>query len=224
MAIAHSPGRTLAESPRGATGNLDATTFTTATSVSGSPPSTLPLKVRPSGRVTVTALAPSTTWALVRITPSERVMKPEPRPCCCWIEGPWPNRPPIGLITRVVVSMRTTAGPTLATASTITLPPGRREGLGGASEILASGGSCRPGNPGKRPSQPASSMASTATVPAEQLREREGIDTASPGAQCIFYDSPRPWHCVYSRLLGKPPRCSRQISCGTRCRRHCRPA
>ena len=125
IAIAHSPGRTLLELPRGATGRLAAATFTTATSVIGSEPSTLPLKLRPSGRVTPTSLVPSTTWALVRITPSERVMKPEPCPCCCCTEGPLPKRPPIGLTTRRTVSMRTTAGPTLSTAfTTKLLPPG----------------------------------------------------------------------------------------------------
>ena len=83
MAMAHSPGFTLEESPRGATGRPEAATRTTATSVTGSLPKTLPLKLRPSGRVTLTSETPSTTWALVNTIPSERVMKPDPWPCCC---------------------------------------------------------------------------------------------------------------------------------------------
>ena len=123
MAIAHSPGRTEAEFPSGATGKPWAATFTTATSVRGSAPSTLPGKLRPSGRVTATLPAPSTTWALVSKSPSERVIKPEPRPCCCCDGGPMPKMPPIGFVTSFFISIRTTAGPTLATASATKLLP-----------------------------------------------------------------------------------------------------
>ena len=120
MAIAHSPGFKSSELPRDATGRFSATTFTTATSVRGSPPSTLPLKLRPSGRVTATWSAPRTTCSLVKINPLLRVMKPEPCPCCRWVEGPIPKIPPNGLLTFLTTSMRTTAGPTLSTAFTIT--------------------------------------------------------------------------------------------------------
>ncbi len=51
-----------------------------------STPITLAVYSRRSVMRTMTSVAPLTTWALVRITPSLRTMKPEPSPregCCC---------------------------------------------------------------------------------------------------------------------------------------------
>ena len=124
MAMAHSPGLRLLELPRGATGSLSATTRTTAMSVSGSLPRTRPLKLRPSGSVTETWSAPSTTCAFVKISPSERVMNPDPWPACCWIGALPPKRLPSGFTTRFTVSIRTTEGPTRSTASTMMFFPG----------------------------------------------------------------------------------------------------
>ena len=65
------------------------------------------------------------------IRPLARVMKPEPWPCCRWLEGPIPKIPPKGLEISFTTSMRTTAGPTRSTAFTITLSPGCRGALRG---------------------------------------------------------------------------------------------
>ena len=72
-------------------------------------------------------------------------MKPDPWPCCCWMAGPRPKIPPRGLMVRLTVSMRTTAGPAFSTASTITELLGCRDGAGAASVIRGCSGGCRPG-------------------------------------------------------------------------------
>ena len=65
IAMTVSPTSSLPESPRVATGKLLPSILTTARSVTGSAPTSLPGNVRPSGRVTRICCAPSTTWALV---------------------------------------------------------------------------------------------------------------------------------------------------------------
>src|SRR2546425_8535745 len=52
----------------------------TATSVSSSPPTTDPLRTRPSAKVTITLLAPSITWCVVRTWPCASRRTPEPNP------------------------------------------------------------------------------------------------------------------------------------------------
>src|SRR2546428_8388638 len=52
----------------------------TATSVSSSPPTTEPLRTRPSAKVTITLLAPSITWCVVRTWPCASRRTPEPNP------------------------------------------------------------------------------------------------------------------------------------------------
>ena len=80
----------------------------TATSISVSLPTRPASNVRPSASVTRMRRAFATTWALVRIWPSEAKMKPEPKP------------PPNTVLTRRPpsrsISMRTTAGPTRSAA------------------------------------------------------------------------------------------------------------
>ncbi|MPN12349.1 hypothetical protein SDC9_159665 [bioreactor metagenome] len=61
IAIAGSPRIRLSESPRAATGKPVASTLTTARSVAGSEPSTLPGMVRPSNKETTISWAFSTT-------------------------------------------------------------------------------------------------------------------------------------------------------------------
>src|SRR5438445_9221395 len=51
-----------------------------ATSVSSSPPTTEPLRTRPSANVTITLLAPSITWCVVRTCPCASRRTPEPNP------------------------------------------------------------------------------------------------------------------------------------------------
>src|SRR5438105_277897 len=80
IASTHSPTRSLAGSPSFTAGRPLASIFTTAMSLGWSTPSTLPLNSRRSDRRTRTSSAPSTTCALVRITPSDSTMKPEPMP------------------------------------------------------------------------------------------------------------------------------------------------
>src|SRR5207245_11235567 len=52
----------------------------TATSVSSSPPTTDPLRTRPSANVTITLPAPSITWGVVRPWPCASRRTPEPNP------------------------------------------------------------------------------------------------------------------------------------------------
>src|SRR3990172_1953109 len=82
MATTQSPTLILDESPTCAAGRLVASIFSTAKSVSGSVATVFKStgKVRPSSRVTEIVLAPSMTWLLVMITPSCRIIQPEPAP------------------------------------------------------------------------------------------------------------------------------------------------
>src|SRR5215475_7309143 len=90
IATTQSPTLRPSESPSLAVGRLvPASIFSTARSVFGSRPITLALNSRPSFDVTVISFAFSTTWLLVRTTPSLRITKPEPEPC-------WVNPPPRG--------------------------------------------------------------------------------------------------------------------------------
>src|ERR1700682_4313842 len=72
-------------------------------------------------------VAPATTWALVTIAPSGRIMNPDPMPAA----ERWPDRPPkhcsntsAGTCSTTSVCTVTTAGATRATASVIAV---RRE-------------------------------------------------------------------------------------------------
>src|SRR5262249_53042174 len=94
IATTQSPTLRPSESPSLAVGRLvPASIFSTARSVFGSRPITLALNSRPSFDVTVISFAFSTTWLLVRTTPSLRITKPEPEPC-------WVNPPPRGGLGR----------------------------------------------------------------------------------------------------------------------------
>ena len=67
-------------------------TLTTAISLSGSRPTTSAGRVSPLAKVTVTLVAPSTTWLLVTMCPCLSQTNPEPNACACgacW-GVPWP--------------------------------------------------------------------------------------------------------------------------------------
>ncbi len=79
-AITHWPGSTSSESPSWMKANLPGRTIRSrARSVRGSRPTIFAGRVLPSSRVTVTEVAPLTTWLLVTTKPSGEMMKPEPR-------------------------------------------------------------------------------------------------------------------------------------------------
>lgn len=80
IAIAHCPATIVSEFASLTVGKLFASILITATSVTGSAPMTLPAKLLPSWRTTVTSSASSTTWALVKMRPSELIINPEPLP------------------------------------------------------------------------------------------------------------------------------------------------
>jgi hypothetical protein len=80
MAMAWLPTLRLVAEPRVAMGRAAPSTLTTATSVSGSPPMSLPGRSWPSASTTVILSAPSMTWWLVRTWPSVRSSTPEPLP------------------------------------------------------------------------------------------------------------------------------------------------
>ena len=67
MAMAGSPTTRSSELPNFAVGRSVASTFTTAMSVSSSAPTSVPLKLRPSGKETVISFAPWITWLFVTI-------------------------------------------------------------------------------------------------------------------------------------------------------------
>ncbi len=79
IAITQSPTSVRAGSPVATTGRLCASIRITATSDSGSLPSTRPVNSRLSVSFTSTLVASPTTCRFVRITPSASTMKPEPR-------------------------------------------------------------------------------------------------------------------------------------------------
>src|SRR5256885_12537608 len=70
----------LDESPHRTLGRLDAAILMTARSVFGSVPTILALNSLLSGSVTVSSLAPSTTWLLVMMYPSGDTITPDPNP------------------------------------------------------------------------------------------------------------------------------------------------
>ena len=116
MAIASCPSFRAPLSPSGMVGRPVASTLTMARSVRVSMPYTVPVSWVVSLRTTVSWVAPSTTWRLVRIQPFESKMKPEPMPLCP------PNTP------WLVEAILTTAGIALEAAvmtaddsSTVTL-------------------------------------------------------------------------------------------------------
>src|SRR2546429_8786438 len=93
IASTHSPTLSERDSPSLTVGRSLAEIFRIAMSDLGSTPTTLAVYSRRSVRRTVTSLAPSTTCALVMMTPSGRMTKPEPSPrigCGC---GIWNGRP-----------------------------------------------------------------------------------------------------------------------------------
>src|SRR5213082_2967483 len=93
IASTHSPTLSPRESPILTVGRSLAGMRRIAISDFGSTPTTLAVYSRRSVRRTVTSLAPSTTCALVMMTPSGRMTKPEPSPrigCGC---GIWNGRP-----------------------------------------------------------------------------------------------------------------------------------
>src|SRR6184192_1029233 len=93
IASTHSPTLSPRESPILTVGRSLAGMRRIAISDFGSTPTTLAVYSRRSVRRTVTSLAPSTTCALVMMTPSGRMMNPEPSPrigCGC---GIWNGRP-----------------------------------------------------------------------------------------------------------------------------------
>src|SRR5437764_758799 len=93
IASTHSPTLSPRESPILTVGRSLAGMRRIAISDFGSTPTTLAVYSRRSVRRTVTSLAPLTTCALVMMTPSGRMMNPEPSPrigCGC---GIWNGRP-----------------------------------------------------------------------------------------------------------------------------------
>src|SRR2546421_4947738 len=93
IASTHSPTLSERDSPSLTVGRSLAEIFRIAMSDLGSTPTTLAVYSRRSVRRTVTSLAPFTTCALVMMTPSGRMMNPEPSPrigCGC---GIWNGRP-----------------------------------------------------------------------------------------------------------------------------------
>ena len=152
MAIAHSPTCRASESPKLTIGRFSPLILTTAISVKGSAPTTCPSKVRPSLRVTVTWFAPSTTWALVRISPLVFMINPEPIPlwvCFSGIEGICPPKncrnigssKPWGawVVTVREALILTTAGPTRSTTSVTKLVEVSIRGDDLASWAMATG-------------------------------------------------------------------------------------
>src|SRR4030088_1460019 len=96
IASTHSPTLSPRESPSFTVGRSLPGILMIAMSDFGSTPTTLAVNSRRSGRRTVTSLAPWTTCALVMMTPSGRMMNPEPSPrigcgCGIWNGWPWKN-------------------------------------------------------------------------------------------------------------------------------------
>src|SRR5256884_159561 len=93
IASTHSPTLSPRESPSLTVGRFMEGMHRIAMCDFGSTPTTLAVYSRRSVRRTVASLAPSTTCALVMMTPSGRMMNPEPSPrigCGC---GIWNGRP-----------------------------------------------------------------------------------------------------------------------------------
>src|ERR1700738_1887160 len=158
IASTHSPTLSPRESPSFTVGRSLAGILMIAMSDFGSTPTTLAVNSRRSVRRTVTSLAPWTTCALVMMTPSGRMMNPEPSPrigCGCGIWNGWPWKKganglfgPKGLLslgsplssefsspcelkdadTLLTTLMLTTAGPYFCTMG---LKSGSMAGLGG---------------------------------------------------------------------------------------------
>ena len=80
MATTSSPTCRSDDEPSSAavTGSVSSSAFTSATSASGTEPSRRASDVRPSAKSTSMVWAPSTTWALVRTSPSSDSTTPEP--------------------------------------------------------------------------------------------------------------------------------------------------
>src|SRR2546421_10415353 len=93
IASTHSPTLSPCESPLLTVGRSLAGILRMAMSDFGSTPTTLAVYSRRSVRRTVTSLAPSTTCALVMMTPSGWMMNPEPSPRIGCGFGIWNGRP-----------------------------------------------------------------------------------------------------------------------------------
>src|SRR5438105_3350438 len=92
IASTHSPTLSERDSPSLTVGRSLAEIFRIAMSDLGSTPTTLAVYSRRSVRRTVTSLAPFTTCALVMMTPSGRMMNPDPSPRIGCGAGIWkPN-------------------------------------------------------------------------------------------------------------------------------------
>ena len=78
-ATTYSPTSALAESPQGSVGRPPASTFTTAMSVTGSVPTSVPRSRLCPEVVIPMRLACSMTWLLVTMMPPSPMITPEPR-------------------------------------------------------------------------------------------------------------------------------------------------
>ena len=87
---------------------------------------------------------------------------------------------------RLTVSIRTTAGPTLATASTISVLPCCRGGLGAAS-LMGVWVLERPGRPGSPWPHPTNSNAAGASSAARQRGERGGMEAAWARSESVSF-------------------------------------
>ena len=93
IATTQSPTLIASESPSGSARRSFASMRTTAMSVCGSVPTTLPGNSRSSDSLTWISSAPSTTWLFVRTMPFLSTTKPVPSPCTSpvglrrWVKG-----------------------------------------------------------------------------------------------------------------------------------------
>mmetsp|Transcript_72968 Transcript_72968/g.128561 ORF Transcript_72968/g.128561 Transcript_72968/m.128561 type:complete len:200 (-) Transcript_72968:186-785(-) len=164
MAMAQAPTSSRLESPSSAWGrSLAPSILRTAKSRISSEPTTLQVNCRPSVNVAVTLSALATTCALVMRVPWRLMMRPEPKPriFSCWSSGLWiltsgpkknrnrPSSPPTSNFTVRMVSILTTAGPTLSTASVTKFRPRALARLMGSTVVLIAGrGPDKKGNVG----------------------------------------------------------------------------
>ncbi len=108
IATTESPTCTTSELPRvrGVSALAEASTRRTARSVEGSVPTTSARTVSRLEKLTVTSLAPSTTWKFVTIWPVLSMTKPEPR--AAWLPPKGSVDPPD--VELFVALIRTTPG------------------------------------------------------------------------------------------------------------------
>ncbi len=111
IATTQSPTSIASESPKGSAGTFFVSIRTTAMSVAGSVPTTLPGNSRSSESLTAMVWAPSTTWLFVRTIPLLSMTKPLPRPCV------WRRR------RRCVKGETSTCSPTVVIVTTLASAP-----------------------------------------------------------------------------------------------------